>query len=67
MSLPADTIHVSSLETFIPITTSTFEATVVQSGSSPLLSAHITMSIPTVNITRTSPLVSTGIDISRRS
>ena len=63
-SLPADTIHVLSLETSIPITTSTSEAPIVQSGSSPLLSAHMTMPMPSVTINQTSPLVSTDIDIS---
>ena len=64
-SLPADTIHVSSPKTSIPITTSTSEAAVIQSGSSPLLSAHITMPMPSVTINQTSPLVSMGIYISR--
>ena len=63
-SLSADNIHVSSPETSIPISTSTSQAVVVQTGSSPLLSVHITMPIPSVTITQTSSLVSTGIDIS---
>ena len=63
-SLPADTIHDSSLETSISIIPSSSEAVVVQSSSPPLLTAHITMPMPSSTITQTSPLVSTEIDTS---
>ena len=63
-SLSVDTIHASSHETSISIIPSSSEVANVQISYPPILTAHITMPMPSLTITQTSPLVSTGIDTS---
>ena len=61
-SLLATTMQVSSIETSIPDTPSTFEVTVIQSSNSSSLTSHVTMPMPSHTMMQTSSLISTGID-----
>ena len=62
-SLRVTTLQVSSIETFVSDNPSTSEVTVIQSSTSSPLTYHITMSMHSHTMTKTSSLISIGINV----